>query len=81
MLPDRASNPGPLTYESGALPIALRGLATPWLVLDFKSSFYIFLTVPYPCDLYCLKAKSELFGKRHTALFVLEFSIVKQRNG
>ena len=25
MLPDRISNPGPLTYESGALPIALRG--------------------------------------------------------
>ena len=30
MLPDRKSNPGPLTYESGALPIALhvRGPAT-----------------------------------------------------
>ena len=28
MLPDRVSNPGPLTYESGVLPIALRGLAT-----------------------------------------------------
>ena len=27
MLPDRVSNPGPLTSESGALPIALRGLA------------------------------------------------------
>ena len=27
MLPDRVSNPGPLTYESSALPIALRGLA------------------------------------------------------
>ena len=25
MLPDRVSNPGPLTSESGALPIALRG--------------------------------------------------------
>ena len=25
MLPDRVSNPGPLTYKSGALPIALRG--------------------------------------------------------
>ena len=23
MLPDRVSNPGPLTYEAGALPIAL----------------------------------------------------------
>ena len=27
MLPDRVSNPGPLTYESGAIPIALRGPA------------------------------------------------------
>ena len=25
MLPDRVSNPGPLTYESGVIPIALRG--------------------------------------------------------
>ena len=29
MLPDRVSNPGPLTYEPGALPIALRGPAVP----------------------------------------------------
>ena len=28
MLPGRVSNPGPLTYESGALPIALRGPAS-----------------------------------------------------
>ena len=27
MLPDWVSNPGPLTYESGALPIALSGPA------------------------------------------------------
>ena len=36
MLPDPVSNPGPLTYESGALPIALRGPASRdrfrWLV-------------------------------------------------
>ena len=28
MLPDRVSNPGPLTYESGSLPTALRGPAS-----------------------------------------------------
>ena len=28
MWPDRVSNPGPLTYESGALPTALRGPTT-----------------------------------------------------
>ena len=27
MWPDRVSNPGPMTYESGALPTALRGLS------------------------------------------------------
>ena len=34
MLPDRVSNPGPLTYESGALRIALRGPA-----VAIKSTF------------------------------------------
>ena len=29
MLPDRVSNLGPLTYESGALPTALHGPALP----------------------------------------------------
>ena len=29
MWPDRVSNPGPPTYESGALPIALCGPAWP----------------------------------------------------
>ena len=37
MLPDRVSNPGPLTYELGALPIALRSPAI--------NKFY--LSVPY----------------------------------
>ena len=32
MLPDRVSNPGPLTYESGALPIALRVKEKPGLL-------------------------------------------------
>ena len=32
MLPDWVSNPGPLTNESGALPIALRGPASGCLV-------------------------------------------------
>ena len=34
MLPDRVSNPGPLTYESGALPIALRGPAISMVHVD-----------------------------------------------
>ena len=34
MWPDRVSNPGPLTYESGALPIALRGPAPCIVAVD-----------------------------------------------
>ena len=37
MLPDRVSNPGPLTYESGALPIALRG---PARLMQGNTSYY-----------------------------------------
>ena len=38
MLPDRVSNPGPLTYESGALPIALRGpAATKLFVVTYEN--------------------------------------------
>ena len=37
MLPDRVSNPGPLTYESGALPIALRGPAFPNSTTQFRT--------------------------------------------
>ena len=41
MLPDRVSNPGPLTYESGALPIALRGPA-------FQTGIYsLFISVAF----------------------------------
>ena len=40
MLPDRVSNPGPLTYESGALPIALRGPAFFYGKLSQKTQGY-----------------------------------------
>ena len=33
MLPDRVSNPGPLTYKSGVLPIALRSPALYSLII------------------------------------------------
>ena len=38
MLPDRVSNRGPLTYESGALPIALRGPARESIYLSISLS-------------------------------------------
>ena len=51
MWPDQVSNPGPLTYESGALLTALRGLASQLVsqpnhlffimsALVFKSTFH-----------------------------------------
>ena len=41
MLPDRVSNPGPLTYESGALPIALRGPAISCDILPLHIDFVL----------------------------------------
>ena len=43
MLPDRVSNPGPLTYESGALPIVLRGPA--FLALLGRKRAWVVLSV------------------------------------
>ena len=49
MLPDRVSNPGPLTYESGALPIALRGPAkvNGYTFRENNSAMYSFVP-PFP---------------------------------
>ena len=49
MLPDRVSNPGPLTYESGALPIALRGPAQ--LISASIKHKYAILLVSFCCIL------------------------------
>ena len=46
MLPDRVSNPGPLTYESGALPIALRGPAI-WRCAQMHYHLHLTLKVPF----------------------------------
>ena len=50
MLPYRVSNPGPLTYESGALPIALRGPAVSDAIScplhNLKTLWYIIM-IPY----------------------------------
>ena len=45
MLPDRVSNPGPLTYESGALPTALRGPAAFICTTKIETSQIITATV------------------------------------
>ena len=45
MRPDRVSNPGPLTYDSGVLPTALRG-SSRYVNLPIKLVKIIFLTYP-----------------------------------
>ena len=45
MWPDRVSNPGPLTYESGALPIVLRG------PFEVQRQPYV---IPFVCIRICL---------------------------
>ena len=53
MLPDRVSNPGPLTYESGTLPTALRGSAgiccpPPHLYMgEFQEMFFLYTSRQY----------------------------------
>ena len=43
MLPSRVLNPGPLTYKSGALPIALRGPAYLKVTFMSKNIYFQFL--------------------------------------
>ena len=52
MLPDRVSNPGPLTYESGALPIALRGPALVLLIVYLPLIVYVSLDVYFSQTVY-----------------------------
>ena len=56
MLPDRVSNPGPLTYESGALPIALRGPALSDEDMDMDTMITTYNTA-------VTDAASEILGK------------------
>ena len=47
MLPDRVSNPGPLTYESGTLPIVLRGPAVFGIVSEGKNLHLVIKEIWY----------------------------------
>ena len=64
MLPDRVSNPGPLTYESGVLPIALRGPARYLVkVLLLYKSFLLTPGTTQRDDTWSLKFHIEGKGK------------------
>ena len=62
MLPDRVSNPGPLTYESGALPIALRGdmmAASFWHKMLTGLSIHRHVSLRIPCRPACIYLQSK----------------------
>ena len=59
MLPDRVSNPGPLTYESGALPIALRGPAY------LKCILCLILMLLHICNLTVIRNLTDLIKSVH----------------
>ena len=62
MLPDRVSNPGPLTYESGALPIALRG---PALYICDRHG----ILAQENCFLFCIFVTDMVYWLKKTAFF------------
>ena len=66
MLPDRVSNPGPLTYESDALPIALRGPATVIVRKKKKKSCFMELACQYLVVKSCIDI--SFIGAQYSAL-------------
>ena len=66
MLPDRVSNPGPLTYESGALPIALRGPACSVDVYIYK---VLVIIVMSNC-LHCINARNLSIHAARMQLYI-----------
>ena len=73
MLPGRVSNPGPLTYESDALPIALRGPASSICITDIKharhKTWIYSLTVALVTD---LDFRWQLLGNRCMKTHILQ---------
>ena len=77
MLPDRVSNPGPLTYESGVLPIALRGPAI--IAPDqeiYIETFKIFFNVNV-CCLFSLESPHRGDSNEYTqyTIFNIKYNI------
>ena len=65
MLPDRVSNPGPLTYESGALPIALRGPAVFMCVYSFSVCVIFCLSLIFNRKCFLAKIQENIINFYH----------------
>ena len=73
MLPDRVSDPGPLTYGSGALPIALRGLADSErlkIVCNFGLSECSRVKVPFHACISLINNKQNLSQNNHKSFYL-----------
>ena len=65
MWPDRVLNPGPLTYELGALPTALRGPASTFVFIPLKEGGFPAKLIPK--SILVKKVKPHLyFSHRHS---------------
>ena len=77
MWSDRVSNPGPLTYESGALPTALRGPEIPekceFLAQRYQSQPITTTSQTCCCGLFNLILMSKYFS---LALFQTKFKML-----
>ena len=72
MLPDRVSNPEPLTYERGALPIALRGPAA-------MSQVRCFTDVIFPTSPTCNYIYNIFDIARHCGVYFERFLVCKHK--
>ena len=73
MLPDRVSNPGPLTYESGALLIALRGPAEEKMKTQVRlppKGFEI-ISIFHGCMVWIEKSVMRITDQHHEACLVM----------
>ena len=70
MLPDGVWNPGPLTYESGALPIALCGPATEKEGIKIEEQLFFEV---YMFTLLTLKEPNKNCRRQHCNFLLLSF--------
>ena len=77
MCPNRVSNPGPLTYESGALPTALRGPACgndSERLLGVIWSTILLVNTIIQCAVTLVRIHATSFEPRHTS--VMEYLVL-----
>ena len=78
MWPDQVSNPGPLTYESGALPTVLRGPAT--AENDIMIKFILEISVKMHVYTTMISYHSYMWKQLLTFCYILVVSLDEESN-